>query len=126
MQRPPEMRWERPKCIGDTPHKRSGHKFTNVGSFAFLFGRCVSSSKGTPPGPTNDLYKLDIDSASEFYWTKIETKDNNIEPSARWHHSATKIDEARIVVFGGFSASKEQQHLNDVWVLNTNNESKQC
>lgn len=38
-QRPPELVWSQPRCIGDAPSKRSGHSLTIVKSgVAYLFG----------------------------------------------------------------------------------------
>jgi len=160
MQRPAEMKWEKPECIGDRPSKRSGHTFTEVDSFAYLFGGCTASElrEGTmiPPSPSNDLYKLDM-AGGTCYWTKlagcrtcrsrgIDIVDENsnganiiddegmqqqdeheqqqfLLPPPRWNHTANKIDDTRVVVFGGFSASKDEPHLNDVWVLDTSNDS---
>ena len=153
------MKWEKPECIGDRPSKRSGHTFTEVDSFAYLFGGCTASElrEGTmiPPSPSNDLYKLDM-AGGTYYWTKLAgsstcrssgndivdenanganiTDDEGMQqdeheqqqlllPPPRWNHTANKIDDTRIVVFGGFSASKDEPHLNDVWVLDTSNDS---
>eukprot|EP00957_Ditylum_brightwellii_P024845 1878267-Ditylum_brightwellii.AAC.1 len=118
------MQWEKPKCIGDIPHKRSGHSFTEVGSFALMFGGCVEpSGSEVLPAPTNELYKLDIggDGSAEMYWTKV--KPSSQPPPPRWRHSANKMADNRIVVFGGFSPSKDQPRLNDVWVFDTENEN---
>jgi hypothetical protein len=39
MQRPAEMEWYQPRCIGDVPNRRSGHSFTLVkGGIAYVFG----------------------------------------------------------------------------------------
>lgn len=38
-QRPAEMEWYTPKCIGEVPNKRSGHTFTIVkGGIGYVFG----------------------------------------------------------------------------------------
>ncbi len=132
-QRPSEIKWDKPNCIGDLPCKRSGHTFTNVESFAYLFGGCVAGgvikgpdgdTKKSFPGPTNDLYKLDMSSDSDLYWTKLKTNDRMLQqPSPRWQHTATKFDETKVAIFGGFTASKDQPRLNDVWVLDTEDDS---
>lgn len=37
-QRPAEMEWIQPRCIGDIPNRRSGHSFTMVkGGMAYIF-----------------------------------------------------------------------------------------
>ena len=144
MQRPAECKWERPECIGERPSKRSGHTFTEVGSFAYLFGGCTAAElrdgKMVPPSPSNELYKLDMGSGgSSYYWTKLGgggggdggkkeargapaasgSSSSSLVPSPRWDHTANRFDDTRIVVFGGFAGSKDEQHLNDVWVLDT-------
>ena len=125
-----EMRWDQPKCIGDLPPKRSGHTFTSVeNSFAIMIGGCVHNRRqdftekigNVAPGPTNDVFKVDMGSETECYWTKFRLNSQSC-PKARWHHSATKIDDGRIVVFGGFSGDKTTPHLNDVWILDINSE----
>ena len=121
------MKWEKPRCIGEIPTERSGHTFTNSECFAYMFGGCATSAKQSGklamPGPTNDLYKLDMSSESEYYWAKLEPKGTGGEPCARWQHSATKIDESKIVIFGGSTSSKDTPRLNDSWVLDTSNDS---
>jgi dynein heavy chain len=115
------MVWEKPRCIGDMPTERSGHSLTNAKSFAYMFGGCATDGVQSPAlsEPTNDLYKLDMSSDSEYYWAKLKPKEHGDEPSARWQHSATKIDDTKIVIFGGFSSSKEKPRLNDTWILDT-------
>ena len=114
------MRWEKPKCIGDMPTERSGHTFTNVECFAYMFGGCATVDNGKSlPGPTNDLYKLDMSSDSAYYWAKLKPEERVEQPCARWQHSATKINDSQIVVFGGFTSSNEQPRLNDLWILDT-------
>jgi len=115
------------------PNKRSGHSFTIVDSFAYLFGGCASSEvivgdenqgRRPTPGPTNDLFKLDLSSESDLYWTKLKTENlGQLQPCPRWQHSATKFEKSKIAIFGGFTASKDEPRLNDVWVLDTSNDT---
>jgi len=55
------MVWAGPKQAGDVPVKRSGHSFTLKNNenetSVYLFGGCDHKA---PPGPTNDLYRLDV------------------------------------------------------------------
>lgn len=81
-----------------------------------MFG---GSQHKKPPGPTDELYKLDM-STDEFYWTKTACSES---PAARWHHSANTFNGTSIVVFGGFSASKTNRYFDDVWVLDTTNDT---
>ena len=118
------MKWEKPRCIGDIPSERSGHTLTNVECVAYMFGGCATPTDGKSlPGPSNDLYKLDMSSDSEYYWAKLKVGDDSPQPCARWKHTATKIDDSQIVVFGGFTSSKEMPRLNDVWILDTSKDA---
>jgi len=57
-------------------------------------------------------------SDTEYYWNKV-TEQNTILPCSRWHHSANAVGDGRIIIFGGFSSSKTQKYLNDIWILDT-------
>jgi dynein heavy chain, axonemal len=110
MQRPAEMHWSVPKCIGDIPSRRSGHSFCAVGDCSYLFG---GNDMRRPPGPNNELYKLDM-SSNEFYWSKLDNPGRSPEP--RSHHSAIVFGN-KIILFGGFRSSSIR--YNDVWILDT-------
>ena len=119
-QRPAEMIWEAPSCIGDVPQKRSGHSLTCLkeNPFVFLFGGCVSSRK---PAPTNSVYKLDMGDPTEFYWGLIEPE-STAKPTPRWNHSASLLPDGKtVLVFGGFG-TKVQPRLNDLWLFDTEKE----
>ena len=96
-----------------------------------MFGGCSVGKVGNEggkvfPSLTNDLYKLDMSLDSEFYWNKLNLeKKNGEQPVPRWKHSATKIDETRIVIFGGFG-TKDNSRMNDVWVLDTSTDTWIC
>eukprot|EP00953_Heterococcus_sp_UTEX-ZZ885_P008452 5072-Heterococcus_DN1.PRE.1 len=107
------MRWDRPNCMGEAPSKRSGHSFTVVGSTGYLFGGCPQKR---PPGPTDDMYKVDMSNPREFYWQKINSGAAR-GPRARWHHSAAVHSDTTIIVFGGFQSSSVR--YNDLWLLDT-------
>lgn len=113
MQRPAEMQWSVPKSIGDTPSRRSGHSFNAVGDLVYLFG---GNDLRRPPGPNNELYKLDM-SSNEFYWGKIDNPGRS--PESRSHHSAVVYGN-KIILFGGFRSSSIR--YNDVWILDTTND----
>lgn len=91
MQRPAEMIWSKQKYSGEPPSKRSGHSMCIVGDCSYIFG---GNDFRRPPGPNNDLFKLDM-SSNEFYWSKIEGTGRG--PEARSHHTAvtygTKVSE---------------------------------
>ena len=114
MQRPAEMTWSQPKCMGDAPSKRSGHSFSVVGDFGYLFG---GNDFRRPAGPNNEIYKLDM-SGSEFYWTKLSPASAKL-PDVRSHHTATVYGGNKILIFGGFKNSSTR--YNDVWIFDTEN-----
>ncbi|KAF1335381.1 Dynein heavy chain, partial [Globisporangium splendens] len=105
-----ELVWIVPKQNGEIPVKRSGHSFTLKSTDSetsnYMFGGCDHKS---PPGPTNDLFKVEIND--------VIPSANGPEdlPPPRWRHSAVLHDK-KIVVFGGFSAEKR---MNDLWIFNT-------
>jgi dynein heavy chain len=110
MQKPVELTWNNPKCLGDVPSKRSGHSFTIIGDYGYLFG---GSDFRKPSGPNNELYKVDMLSG-DFYWIK---KENNQKcPPPRSHHTAIEYG-SKIVIFGGFKNSHIR--YNDVWIYDT-------
>ena len=88
MQRPAEMSWTKPKCIGEAPSRRSGHSFVIIGESAYLFG---GNDFRKPPGPNSDLFKLDMSSNNEYFWSKVEVEagGNTKHPEPRSHHTAT-------------------------------------
>ena len=115
MQKPPEMSWLTPKCLGEIPSKRSGHSMCVVGDFSYLFG---GNDFRRPPGPNNELYKVDM-SSSEFYWTKIDNSTGRL-PEPRSHASMVVYKTNKIILFGGFRSSSIR--YNDVWILDTAND----
>jgi dynein heavy chain len=121
MQRPAEMTWSNPKCVGAAPSKRSGHSISIVGDQLYMFG---GNDFRRPPGPNNDLYKLDM-SSSEYFWSKIEPAAGAKWPEARSHHTAVVFEDGgaspKIIIFGGFRSSSIR--YNDVWILDTATDS---
>ena len=92
MQRPAEMTWSNPKCVGAAPSKRSGHSISIVGDQMYMFG---GNDFRRPPGPNNDLYKLDM-SSNEYFWTKIEPSAGAKWPEARSHHTAVVFEGTKV------------------------------
>ncbi|KAJ0395717.1 hypothetical protein P43SY_006365 [Pythium insidiosum] len=95
----------------EPPTRRSGHTLSIIGSNGFLFGGCDYKE---PPGPTNDLFVLRINTSSPCEWEKLKMPLVNA-PLPRWKHSATVVD-GKIYVFGGFHNSTTR--FNDLWVFN--------
>lgn len=111
MQKSLELIWNSPKCLGDVPSKRSGHSFTIIGDYGYLFG---GSDFRKPAGPNNEFYKVDM-TTGDFYWTKKQFPEGQC-PEPRSHHSAVAF-ENKIIVFGGFKNSNAR--YNDTWVYDT-------
>ena len=88
-----------------------------------MFGGCIADEGSiASSGPTADLYKLDVASETEYYWTKLKPEERGHVPLARWHHTATKINPHEFVVFGGFSSVKDHPWLNDTWTFDNRTE----
>jgi hypothetical protein len=107
-----EMLWEKPEMTGDVPSPRSAHSLTCVKgeerSKAVMFGGC---SYGIPAGPNSDLYELDIETKN---WRELPN--SGVGPCARSDHTATRISDHEVLIFGGFGAKQRQS---DAWILNT-------
>ena len=114
MQRPAEMSWSSPKCMGNGPSKRSGHTMSLVGDQLYVFG---GNDFRRPPGPNGDLYKLDMSNSNEYFWSKVEPSAGQRWPEPRSHHTAVVFQKNKILVFGGFRSSSIR--YNDVWILDT-------
>lgn len=116
MMRPAEMVWSSPKAMGVTPSKRSGHSLSVVNEYCYLFG---GNDKRNPPGPNNELYKVDI-SSTDVYFTKIENTGGvgSRWPEPRSNHSAVVYNGYKIILFGGFRSSNIR--YNDLWIYDTN------
>ena len=93
-------------------HRRSGHSFCLIGDYAYLFG---GNDFRRPPGPNNELYKLDM-SGSEFYWSKVENSSGRC-PEPRSDHTAIVYNNTKMLVFGGFRSSHTRYQ--DVWILDS-------
>jgi dynein heavy chain len=119
MQQEAVMTWAAAPHEGEEkPSPRSAHSLVQNGSEAWMFG---GMDKRRPPGPNNELYKLDLSDKETFYWMRIQAHN---APPARWHHSAHLLkDKKTMVVFGGFSADKIQRYFNDLWFFDTEDES---
>ncbi|KAF1331632.1 Dynein heavy chain, partial [Globisporangium splendens] len=108
------LRWTRMEAIaprnGELPSRRSGHSLSTAGSKGYLLGGCDCSK---PPGPTNNLFVLKINTNAPWEWEKL--KFAPATPLPRWKHSATVVDN-KVYVFGGSHNSSTR--FNDLWVFN--------
>jgi N-acetylneuraminic acid mutarotase len=118
MQQDAVMTWAPVAHEGEEkPSPRSAHSLVQNGSEAWMFGGC---DKRRPPGPNNELYKLDMSDKETFYWMRINASN---PPPPRWHHTAHLLkDNKTMLVFGGFSADKIVRYFNDLWYFDTEEE----
>lgn len=126
--------------MSNFPKPLSGHSFTIIGSHAYTFGGLVGYSKSemenlqddAEPLPCNIMYRLSLDTME---WQKLAgdepvqvTSSNYLSlqknipvnsdlPLPRWKHTATVVDETKILIFGGLHSTDHR--LNDVWVFDT-------
>jgi dynein heavy chain len=114
-------KWTKPDVKGDIPIKRSGHTFvvidTKDGMAGYMFGGV--RAKTSPPGPNNELYKLDL---GDKYWTgplPLETTKDC--PPERWNHTAMKWGK-NMLVSGGFTKHKHPRYFADLWMFDTSTE----
>ncbi len=79
MQRPAEMVWSTPKCMGDIPSRRSGHSLSVVGDTVYLFGE--HSCSKVPSPPILMLWHTNISKLchEKNYVREIHIKSENIE-----------------------------------------------
>jgi hypothetical protein len=94
------LNWKQIGCEGDQPAARSGHSLTIEGKKAFLFGGTDKKPRGTAPGPTNELFVLDMGMGSsedmKWKWSKAEATCEDEPPAARWKHSATALGRGKV------------------------------
>ena len=133
MRKEPMLRWDRPKCDRHGENPRSFRppfcivsvvpgKDQESRPFGYLFGGVKAKSK--PPGPCNELYKLDVD---EMKWENLGRVGAVKE---RWQHTATPW-KSSMIVFGGIGPPKPDplsrnatpKFFNDVWLLDTATDS---
>jgi len=112
------------KQTGNVPTGRSGHTIVTMGKMHYMFGG-IDSPKDSPDKtkilPKNELYSIRI--------TNTPSTPNTAEwslkqctgdvPLARAYHSACKIGEDRMLVFGGYYTSNTR--FNDTFILKTSN-----
>jgi len=89
--------WIQPRTAGFEPTPRYGHTLTltNDGRL-IVFGGCSISELGVP-SYNNDVRQLDTDT---MIWIRPRVDGNN--PTGRYGHTATLMDDGKIVIFGGW------------------------
>eukprot|EP00818_Percolomonas_sp_WS_P000141 CAMPEP_0117449934 /NCGR_PEP_ID=MMETSP0759-20121206/8203_1 /TAXON_ID=63605 /ORGANISM="Percolomonas cosmopolitus, Strain WS" /LENGTH=1658 /DNA_ID=CAMNT_0005242429 /DNA_START=134 /DNA_END=5107 /DNA_ORIENTATION=+ len=101
------MQWDSPQCTGDAPQAVAGYSITRVGPLIYLFG-----GENLIGEQSNQIYSLHTD---HYEWTHI--KCSKEIPRPRCGHSASLIDDHRILFFGGKSGL---DYLNDAYIFDTN------
>jgi len=108
-----EVTWSKPVIKGKAPAPRAAHSMCVFGNKGVVFGG------RTKNGRRNDTYVLNFDT---WEWSgPLVYKGNECPPERSWH-SATKVHENSLFVFGGLGKDAPHQgagmSLGDAWTLN--------
>lgn len=98
------------------PPPIAGHTIVTIGKFHYMFGGLEKPEGSTDPSkllPKNDLYVLKINNNNVVEWT-LKQCSGDI-PMPRAYHSACKVGEDRIFIFGGCYTSNLR--YNDTFYL---------
>ncbi len=117
---PAPIAWQQIKQTGNLPPPRSGHTFVTIGKTHYLFGGLEKPEKYNDPKdllPKNDLYALRIVNNQTVEWT-LKQCSGDI-PFGRAFHSACKVQEDKMFIFGGCYTSNER--YNDTFFLKLRN-----
>ena len=100
------LKWQQIRCEAaegsELPSGRSGHSLTVQGKKAYLFGGVDKKPAGTPPGPTNDVFVLDMSTgtseqeSSGWKWSRVEPRCEDEPPRPRWNHTATRLSQDKV------------------------------
>lgn len=113
---PAPIAWQQIKQTGSVPPPRSGHTIVTIGKTHYLFGGLEKPEKFNDPKdflPKNDLYALRIVNNQTVEWT-LKQCSGDI-PLGRAFHSACKVQEDKMFIFGGCYTSNER--YNDTYYL---------
>jgi len=103
-----KKKWAIVVSQGEGPSPRCGHSATVHNGKMWIFGGHDNNRH-----PYNDMYAFDF---AKSEWEKIEPENKEEEwPSPRYHHSATLVNNAYLLVFGG--AFDKSKYLNEVYVF---------
>jgi dynein heavy chain len=116
----PSLQWNEVKQTGTFPTPRVGHTITTVNKFHYMFGGLdPPTGEDRKVLPKNDVYVLRLTSSAtapfQCEWTLKQCTGDL--PMARTFHAATKIQDDRIMIFGGYYTSKLR--FNDTFLLKT-------
>ena len=98
------------------PPPRAGHSIVTFGKLHYMFGGLEKPEKNNDTKqilPKNDLYALRIVNNTTVEWTLRQCLGDI--PFSRAYHSACKVGEDRMFIFGGCYTSNER--YNDTYYL---------
>ncbi len=112
------------ECSGDIPCPRYGHTTTFLSKLGkqgsiLLFGGKAAGGKYLNETHVLDLGrgiklpKFSSSSSASYRWTKLNRSES--VPSPRYYHSAVKLEEDKILIFGGKDTINGE--CNDLWLL---------
>lgn len=113
---PAPIAWQQIKQTGNLPPPRSGHSIVTIGKTHYLFGGLEKPEKMSDAKdllPKNDLYALRIINNQTVEWTLKQCSGD--VPLGRAFHSACKVQEDKMFIFGGCYTSNER--YNDTYFL---------
>lgn len=117
---PSPIAWKEIKQTGSVPPPIAGHTIVTLGKFHYMFGGLEKPESLTDPSkllPQNNLYAIRIVNNTTVEWTlKPCTGD---VPMPRAYHSACKVGEDKIFIFGGCYTSNLR--YNDTFFLKLRN-----
>ena len=103
--------WMQPKTAGFEPTARYGHSMTLTSDGRLIvFGGCSILNDNGTPSYNNDLRQLDT---ASMMW--VRPRIDGQLPTGRYGHTATLMDDGRILIFGGWGKGGLQTHeaIND-------------
>eukprot|EP00891_Asterochloris_glomerata_P001316 jgi/Astpho2/1316/Aster-06188 len=102
--------WGPAAVAGAEPEARSGHSFITVGGRHILFGGC--GRRDGKAQAFNDLHLCDVSNPDEYKWSTVHAVNS---PPPRARHTATMLDQSKMLIFGGVN---HRTRYDDLWMLN--------
>ena len=103
--------WMQPRTAGFGPTPRYGHSITlSPDGRLFIFGGASPDKETLVPKYNDDIRVLDTDT---MIWTRPRM--NGATPTGRYGHSATLMDDGKIIIFGGWGRGgcQTKESIND-------------
>ena len=88
--------WMNVQSTGTIPSPRAAHSTAKLNRSIFMYGGKLDTL-------SNELFELNLES---LVWTQIQTNGPET-PKGRYRHSFTDFGQSHIVLYGGFSSSKD-------------------